>query len=181
MDTLRCQIKTTLTDFKQSVNMEQSTDGEMIDGEISYGVYVGESDNLPWDHNGWDCEINWWKSVQGFQNTEWCPYTPEGGLKEGVGDYDPRIGAYFNAAVRWLSKNPLPFDLVNASSYELPLWILAVPGSVRTARRGFPVDFQPSDLQVDKEGESRLKGFVEDHLSHLDLDPPIWRLSSCWR
>ena len=76
-----------------------------------------------------------------------------------------------------LKDNPLPFQLVNYCSGEYPMYILAVPGTLKSAYRGSPKSFTLDELQVDEEASKKLIAFCEEY--GLEGESEIgWTLSS---
>lgn len=128
--------------------------GVSSDGEISYGIVFEEGYEFPWDvdHDG-DPE-EWWISKV---------------LQLIYKDY-----AEMHAI---LKDNPLPFQLVNYCSGEYPMYILAVPGTLKSAYRGSPKSFTLDELQVDEEASKKLIAFCEEY--GLEGESEIgWTLSS---
>lgn len=128
--------------------------GVSSDGEISYGIVFEEGYEFPWDvdHDGDPDE--WWISKV---------------LQLIYKDY-----AEMHAI---LKDNPLPFQLVNYCSGEYPMYILAVPGTLKSAYRGSPKSFTLDELQVDEEASKKLIAFCEEY--GLEGESEIgWTLSS---
>lgn len=128
--------------------------GVSSDGEISYGIVFEEGYEFPWDvdHDG-DPE-EWWISKV---------------LQLIYKDY-----AEMHAI---LKDNPLPFQLVNYCSGEYPMYILAVPGTLKSAYRGSPKSFTLDELQVDEEASKKLIAFCEEY--GLEGESAIgWKLTS---
>lgn len=105
------------------------------------------------------------------------------GTKTGyVGDVRPTqevVDAYWKEFGAFQKANPLPVELVNYCSYDHPAYILAVRGSVRTALRGDPTDFEPKNLSVSTWERDTLLNFCVDHGIENEAEP-TWLLSSCW-
>ncbi len=79
----------------------------------------------------------------------------------------------------WVGAGMPPFHVVNYCSSECPLWILAIPGTVQTASRGFPETVLP--LEVNADALERFEAFV----ATLDVKPDEeneaqWLLCSYW-
>lgn len=74
-------------------------------------------------------------------------------------------------------ENP-PVALVNYCSDSHPVYILAVPRTVITASRGYPVHIDVKSLEVSKDDILRLENFCEQH--NISYEEPRWWLSSYW-
>lgn len=114
--------------------------GISSDGEICYGIVFEDGYEFPWDvdHDG-DPE-EWWISKV---------------LQLIYKDYDEMHAI--------LKDNPLPFELVNYCSCEYPMYILAVPGTLKSAYKGSPKSFTLDELKVDEEASNKLITFCEEH------------------
>lgn len=125
--------------------------GVSTDGQICYGWIFEEDYKFPWKNYE---EEEWWAHQHGFK----------------------KIGDYIKLQ-KWLKENPLPFDVINYCSNEAPMFILAVPGTVLIARRGFPE--QIHDLLFEISKKTHLQNFIKQY----NLEPeegPAWYLSSFW-
>ena len=116
--------------------------GQSTDGIICYGFLYGEEcEEFPWDEEKWEGDFEeWW--AFGFNGAGYVPacqpWTDKGGYAEGF-DENSDLKPYFAAKkVHKAKVGPPPVEWVNTCSYECPVWILAVPGTVVTASRGHP-------------------------------------------
>lgn len=83
------------------------------DGQLCYGILCGEDIEFPWDDQQYDGDIDlWWATICGF--------------------------LYDQEYLDFLTNHPLPVELVNYCSAGYPMYILAVPLSGTSARRGYP-------------------------------------------
>jgi hypothetical protein len=133
--------------------------GVSTDGQICFGNVYEEDFEFPWDE--YDLE-DWWRKEQGFDESK--DYPAEGWL-----DYQKE----FDAA------HPCPVKLVNYCSGEYPMWILAVPSTVRSNSRGQALRFDPSELVVSDVEAGALSEFCIKY----DLIPEEdagWYLTSYW-
>jgi hypothetical protein len=149
--------------------------GVSTDGEISFGVLFEEGFEFPWDDYD---EVSWWTTVNGYEPP--CqPFTDIGEYAEGFTKNDPRVREYFEHHREWLQANPLPFTTVNYCSAEYPAYILAIPGTVKTASRGYPEKFDLDSLKVPSD---KIDAFVAFCKKYLDMEAPEmhWYLSSYW-
>ncbi len=152
--------------------------GQSTDGEISFGYIFEEGFEFPWDEK-WDDIEDWWRDVNGFIPT-FYPYDDRGEYKAGV--TSEHIDAYFDEKHEWDKNNyPVPVQLVNYCSGECPMYILAVPGSVVTANRGYPKVINLVILISANEQKSALLDFcLKYEIDIKDQEEPLWRVSSCW-
>lgn len=126
--------------------------GTSSDAHIAYGITLDEGVELPWMEEGleeWYCKT--------FYNMDF-----EGNYK---------------AMWKFVKDNPIPFEPHNYCSLDYPMYLLAVPGTVKRALRGFPQYFNPSDLVVD---ERRVEKFMEAlQLTQLPITAKLqWTLFS---
>ena len=74
-------------------------------------------------------------------------------------------------------KMPEELMLVNVCSEDYPIYILALASSLHTAKRGYPVVFDPGILEVEVEDYYTLVNFAKS----INLNStPQWYLSSFW-
>lgn len=161
--------------------------GTSTDGEISFGIMFEEGFEFPWDEEmddgenahdfGGDIE-EWWRLMNGFSLAD-CPYDQEGEYKPGFSAKDPRIAAYFTRQSEWDKEHPLPIQLVNYQSAEVPAYIIAVPQSVITARRGYPEELKIDHLKTNEAAKTVLIDFCRRFNIEFDGEPKWW-LSSYW-
>lgn len=150
--------------------------GTTTNGQICFGILFEEGYEFPWDEDGLDID-DWWREVK-----EWRPskavYTEGGNRLPGVTDAD--IDAYYRERREWDKANPCPVALVNYCSGDCPMYILAIPSTMKSARRGYPevisrdldFEFKPGDRQA-------FLGFMQAY--EIDCPSvPAWYLSSYW-
>ena len=148
------------------------------DGQICYGVLFDEGYEFPWEEECSDGIEDWWCSI--------CKYEPPFELYDARGEYidgrrlsDERIHKYHANRRVFIERHPLPVSLVNVCSSDYPIWILAIPSTVRCANRGYPKTFEPSVLVVSEDKVDILLRFCEEHGLEYTGEPQWW-LSSCW-
>jgi hypothetical protein len=156
--------------------------GVSTDGQICFGVALEEESYLPWHGDEWEGDIeDWWLF-------EVCGYERPFELFDEVGNYingvkpdEDKLDEYFALRSAFREKHPMPVELVNCCSGEYPMWIAAVPHSVLSASRGFPLVFNPSDLhsRITSQDVELLGKFCEDYLELTDYTMQ-WYLSSYW-
>jgi len=139
-------------------------------GQICFGVIV---DELPWEDE--DIE-SWWLDVQGYEPS--FKLYESGEYVDGVKPPDDKIEEYFAHKFDFQERHPLPVVLINYCSGDCPMYILAVPSSVRSAHRGYPEPFDPVELKVEQNEVDKLLQFCDDH--GIERGWPRWWLSSYW-
>lgn len=136
--------------------------GQSTDGQLAYGFIFEDGYEFPWDTEPFDGdEKEWWRTVQGFDAAKGYP-------AEGWLDYQKE----FDAA------HPCPVKVVNYCSGEYPMYMLAIPSSVRSARRGYPerIESLPDISEAEQDA-------FEAFISKYNLKPEGesgWFLSSYW-
>jgi hypothetical protein len=150
--------------------------GVSTDGQICFGILLPDEENLPWGEE--DCK-KWWREVNG--------YTPPFQIYDKYGDYidgqKPKeniIDEYYKHQREWENLHPLPVELVNVCSGDYPMYIVAVPSSVSSARRGYPEAFNPDACKVSENEITSLIEFVRKYFPDLQFNNPQWYLSSYW-
>lgn len=94
-------------------------------------------------------------------------------------DWDDRYHEEYQHKQKWDEDNPVPFEVVRHCSDDYPMTILAVPGSVATNSRGYPLAIEA--LEVDGDMEQKFLHFIsESELFPEDQPDPQWWLSSWW-
>ena len=139
--------------------------GVTTDGQISYGIMLTEEVELPWDTDEFEYEIeDWWLKQTGFK------------LK-----YEDDPDTYFTEVKAWLDIHPIPVEPVNYCSGDYPMYILAVPNSVKTYSRGYPLMFDPTALErISPEEHRSIIEFCKKYEIETDGEHPGWYLSSYW-
>ncbi len=151
------------------------------DGQISYGIYFEEGYEFPWGEEGeWEGDIDeWWLVESGWKWSKQKPYDNNGNYTSGISKGHPLIEEYFDSRHAWKRANPCPVVQVNYQSGEVLAYILAIPSSVLTARRGYPEVFSPNSLIETEEMKKTLIEFCKKYEIEHDTDP-CWYLSSYW-
>ena len=149
-------------------------------GQICYGIALDEDTEFPWDSDEYEGDIDdWWVSgVLGYQ-PPFKMYNSAGNFINGVEPPKEKVKAYYQDRRDFKARNPkLPIELVNCCSGDYPMWILAVPSSCRSAGRGYPEAFHPSELSVSDDEVAALEEFCDNY--DIERDAPNWWLSSYW-
>lgn len=156
--------------------------GQSTDGQICYGFLFEEGHVFPWDDEKYDGPEEWWREVNEYENPEPNPFTPEGEYAEGFTDDDPRTKAYFKHIRYWEEDHPLPFEMVNVCSGDFPQYILAIPGTVTRANRGYPVEINPISLGDFSVEMMQYFCISMEKFGHGPKSgaEPAWYLSSYW-
>lgn len=153
--------------------------GQNTDGQICYGIDVSEGEELPWEDEEYKGdEEEWWMIESGFKWEGKEPFDEHGNYAQGVKEGDPLIDEYFAARMKWCEEHPLPIEMVNTCSGDCPMWIVAVPGTLVTACRGYPESIDPSTLfNIDPEKLAQWSAFCEKYGIEGEAG---WYLSSYW-
>lgn len=153
--------------------------GVSTNGIIAYGVICEEGLELPWLTREYDCDIqDWWFEITGFQS-RFQPFTEDGNYAEGWTREDPRLEEYYDERREWLTQNPIPVEVENYCSGDVPMFALVIPETNFNCRRGYPVRFDPAELSVTTEQVEVLKSFCEAYDIKYQGEPG-WLLMSYW-
>lgn len=151
--------------------------GVSTDGQISYGVVIEEGYEFPWDVKHEDDLEDWWRRVNGFEDLH-DPWTAEGGYADGWSREDPRFKDHYAHRHEWESHNPLPIELINYCSGDVPMYVIAIPDTGKICYRGCPTVFDPASLVVTDQQRDNLLAFLEKwSIKHGE---PGWVLTSYW-
>lgn len=150
--------------------------GTSTDGQICFGIEFEEGFEFPWDELG-DIDDWWTREVQGFRHS-FEIYDDNGEYLNGARPEQDVIDRYYEEQRKFKEENPkLPVELVNYCSGSVPMYILAVPRTSLSCRRGYPIEFDPSALMVTEDEKEALLQFCKDHGLEHDAEPK-WLLSS---
>lgn len=155
--------------------------GVSTDGHICFGIAFEDGFEFPWDTEESDQDIDsWWVyGVLGFKHS-FELYDEKGEYLNGVKPPQEDTDRYYDEKRQFEVKNKkLPVQLVNYCSGGYPMYILAVPRTYLSCSRGYPADFDPSELTVTEEEKAALLQFCIDHGIEHDAEPK-WLLSSYW-
>ena len=154
--------------------------GTSTNGQISYGIAFEEDFEFPWSEaREGDIDAWWIYDVLGFKHSTEIYADTKSGY---VGDAKPAkdvITAYYKEKEGFAKAHPLPVEIVNYCAGDYPMYILAVPSTIKTANRGDPTKFNPSELSVSDAGRDALLKFCADH-GILHDEEPAWMISSYW-
>lgn len=154
--------------------------GVSTNGVICYGIQFDEDTEFPWNDDKYEGDIDsWWlHSVVEFKPSLEI-YGEDGNYIDGKVPSDEVINAYYAERRAAENANPLPIELVNYCSANAPMYIVAVPSTIKRALRGYPTWFEPTALTVTDEEKAALIAFCEAH-GIVTLEEPMWWLSSYW-
>lgn len=148
------------------------------DGQICYGVKFEEDYEFPWAAQDGDIE-DWWRVINGYK-PPFELFNADGNYIDGIEPSKARLREYFDARSLWDAEHDkLPVAEVNYCSGEYPMYILAVPSTCNSARRGYPEKFDPATLVVSEEAQAALLAFCEKYGLTYEAGPAWW-LSSYW-
>lgn len=153
--------------------------GQSTDGQICYGIIFEEGYEFPWikEDEEFGSIEDWWLEQQSFKPKH--PIYNESGewihiRKPTEEEYD----VYFTEVRAFQAEHPLPIAEVNYCSGDYPMYILAVPSTLKEASRGNPKEFDPKDLTVTDCEKQALIDFCTKY--NLEGSEPKWWLSSYW-
>ena len=152
--------------------------GTSTDGQICYGIAFEEEFEFPWDGDYDDIDEWWIYGVHGYKPS-FELYDSDGGYLDGREPSKEETSRYYDERRAFAEAHPLPVELVTHCSYDYPMYILAVKGSLISNSRGFPVEIAPSSLSVADADRQALLRFCVDHGIEHD-DEPKWLLTSMW-
>ena len=148
-------------------------------GEVCVGVLLNdeaEEFELPWMAADVDCdEEEWWLKVNGYK-PPFELFTEDGDYIGGVEPPRAKVREYYAHKTAWMKLNPLPFELVNYRSGDCPMYILAVPGTVQTANRGYPKELT-LDTRIRPLRQIVLREFCKKYNLPTEFK---WWLTSYW-
>ena len=155
--------------------------GVSTNGQICFGIMFEEDFEFPWtnyeDGEG-DIESWWIYQVHGFKHDIEL-YDERGEYLNGHKPSDEELERYYGPKREFEKTHPLPVELVNYCSGDCAMYILAVPSSCLSARRGYPEEFNPTDLMVSAADKEVLIHFCDQHGIEAPSEPK-WYLSSLW-
>ena len=152
--------------------------GVSTNGQICYGITFDAGYEFPWDLDDYQGDIEeWWLcKIHGYKPS-FEIYDAKGNYINGKTPPEEEINRYFAEKHEFAKTRPLPVELINYCSGDYPMYALAVPGTVVTALRGDPTEFEPAALMVDAEKLAALMRFCAAH--GLEGEPR-WLLTSYW-
>lgn len=156
--------------------------GTTTDGQICFGILMDEDWEASWDTDEYDYDPDtWWLKIGGFEPT-FYPFTEAGEFKEGLSTGSQTVDNYYHEIRAWRSMNPCPIEPVNVCSCKESIWILAVPGTLKTASRGYPEPLDPTKLQLASSDPklTKMLSFLRYKLGMTNAGDAKWYLSSYW-
>lgn len=154
--------------------------GQSTNAQLCYGIAFDEDIEFPWwSDERFDREIEaWWRELLGYKPS-FELYGDDGDYLGGIEPSKEQIKAYYAERDLFDKDHPsLPVEVVSHCSCEYPMYILAVPGTLKTAHRGDPMIVTPANLFVLPDAIDALIAFCNAH--GIEVSPPEWYLSSMW-
>ena len=97
--------------------------GASIIGQICFGVLFDEGYPFPWDEEEYDFDIGtWWLKLNNFKPP--FPYDADASRETKE--------RYFEYKRDFEKQHPLPVDLIASGSCDYPVYILAIPRTIKT-------------------------------------------------
>ena len=151
--------------------------GVSTDGQICFGTAFEEGMEFPWDSDEYDEDIEgWWICAIHKYRPSFEIYDNKGEYLEGVKPSDEKINEYYRALRDFKNAHPLPVELVRHCSGDYPMYILAIPRTIKKASRGYPEEIKPSEMIVTQDEHDLLIEFCKTH--DIEAEAPRWWLSS---
>jgi len=153
--------------------------GQSTDGQICFGIEFEEDYEFPWGNEEFEDIENWWLEAVLKFKPSFSIYTQDGM------DYLPNVTeemkrTHHEERRQFIkSHNSPPVELVNVCSGDYPVYILAVPCTIFSASRGYPIAFEPKDLKVNIGDVIILEKFCKEY-GLEGQSKPQWYLSSYW-
>lgn len=152
--------------------------GTTTNGQICFGIALIEDYEFPWADTHEDGVEAWWREQCGYKPSIEL-FDEHGAYLNGVKPTAEAIAAYFSEQREFDAARPMPFELVNYCSSECPMYALAVPGTVITARRGYPEKIDPTAFVSDVDAD-KLSAFMAFCADMGIGNDPDWMLTSYW-
>jgi hypothetical protein len=146
-------------------------------GQICFGVMFEEDDELPWNNeeNDYDLETWWIELICGYK-PPFEIYDEEGNLLKNVSRYKEK--EYWLHFREFKKLHPVPVEEINYCTCDDPMYILAVPRTCIYSNRGYPEKINPEDLIVSQEEKQALLDFCNKYCPSKEKYEPKWYLSS---
>ena len=153
--------------------------GVSTDGQICFGIAFEDEMEFPWDSDEYDGDIEgWWICAVNEYRSPFEIYNSDGEYLGGIKPSDERINEHYRAKRVFKNAHPLPVELVHHCSGDYPMYILAIPRTVKKASRGYPEEINPSEMVVTQDECNLLIEFCEIH--GIEAEAPRWWLTSMW-
>lgn len=117
------------------------------EAQMSYGIIYPIGYEFPWDKDPFFGALDlWWQHVEGYDN----PHSKPGPFTKVP---DAMAQKYEKYERFWTENYPVPVTLVNVGTIDTPQYVLAVPGSVKTASCKHPIKFEGMFLEGTVDGD----------------------------
>lgn len=151
--------------------------GQSTNAILCFGISLEEGYEPVWCDTEYDSDIDdWWCTVNGYKRP-FELYDNQGNYiyVNGIKPSEERIQEYFHHKRIWQKDHPLPIREVVHCSGDYPMYIIAVPGTVVVAHRGYPVEID--NHAVDSEAFINFLSFCYKYNIYGDVK---WWLCSMW-
>lgn len=148
--------------------------GVLTDAILCYGVAFEEDHEFPWSGNEEDDEF-WYYNIILKYNPLHRLYDDDGAYLKDT-PYEVKEAEWDNYK-KFRDQNPKPYQLVRHCSNEYPMYILAIPSTVKKASRGYPEKIY--SLRVDQSEFDLFYGFLVRN-NIISTQFPQWLLASYW-
>jgi len=137
--------------------------GVSTDGQLCFGIAFEEEFMFPWtrdDDDEYEFE-DWWREQRGWTQ-QWS-------------DGDE---TFFARRREFDKEHPAPVECVLHCSFDYPMYILALPGTSKSASRGYPTAIEVELTPLDD--AAILKFCADSGIEMNDDQRGAWLLSSLW-
>jgi hypothetical protein len=147
------------------------------DAILCYGIDYGDKGEFPW---GKYESREWYYEVHLGYQPPFQVYDSDGHYLNEVEPDEQTLHDYFAHRHEFEKAHPMPFEVVTHCSNGYPEFIIAVPGTVITASRGYPESISLLDLR--RIEESCLWVEMNFFLKSVGVETrmPQWILASYW-
>lgn len=153
--------------------------GVSTDGQICFGIAFEEGKEFPWSSEEYDGDIEcWWIYAIHKYQPPFEVYDSDGEYLGGIKPSDEKLDEYYQTKREFENAHPLPFRLVRHCMGDYPMYILAIPRTIKVASRGYPEEVKPDEMIVTQDEYDLLIEFCEIH--GIEVETPRWWLSSMW-
>lgn len=121
--------------------------GISTNAHICYGILFEEDFEFPWEQEKYlDGDLEeWWLKINNYKSP-FELFDEHGGYLNGKNPTDTELTTWYDHKKNFLEQKKIPIELVNCCSGNYPIYIVAIPSTVLTASRGYPITVVLSNL-----------------------------------
>ena len=145
------------------------------DGQICFGIMFDEDYEFPWQQTKYNYDIkDWWLTVNNFNpSVRHLNYFPHPSLTKEEKE------TLYKEKANFFEECPIPAEEVNYCSTSYPMYILAIPETVKWCSRGYPEKIGNLYAQLTDRRLEAFTGFIKQYGIETN-SCPTWYLSSFW-